>query len=125
MDSYNTPRFRGSVVAGTILLAVGMLFLLNNLDFIYIGPVGHYWPLIIVAIGVTKFLAADHPADRRQGGWWVFIGLWLLVSTTYMYGLNFHNSWPILLIILGLNSLWKALVPQSDCRHPKGYHYAN
>ena len=125
MDSFDSPRIRGSLIAGTILLAVGLLFLFNNFDFIEFGPVTHFWPLIIIAIGVTKFLTAEHPAERRRGGWWMMIGLWFLISTLHLYGFSFHNSWPILLIILGINSLWRALDPQSACRHSKGYHYAN
>jgi hypothetical protein len=125
MESVDTPRFRGSLVAGTILLVVGMLFLFNNFDLIYLGPVSHFWPLIIVAIGITKLLTADHPADRRRGGWWLMIGLWLLISTLHLYGFSFHNSWPILLIVLGINSIWKALDPQPDHRQSKGYDYAN
>lgn len=125
MDSVDTPRYRGSLVAGSILLVVGLLFLLNNFDFFYIGPVSHFWPLIIIAVGVTKFLAADHPADRRRGGWWMMIGAWLLISTLHLYGFSFHNSWPILLIVLGINSIWRALEPRSTSRHSKGYYYAN
>jgi hypothetical protein len=125
MDSFDSPRFRGSLVAGTILLAVGFIFLLNNFDFIYLGPVTHFWPLIIIAIGITKFFTADHPAEYRKGAWWVMMGFWFLISTLHLFGFSFHNSWPILLIVLGINSLWRALDPQSACRHPKGYHYAN
>ena len=125
MDSFDSPRLRGSLIAGTILLAVGFLFLLGNFDFFELGPVSHFWPLIIIAIGVTKFLTAEHPVDRRRGAWWMMIGLWFLISTLHLYGFSFHNSWPILLIVLGINSLWRALDPQSTCRHSKGYHYAN
>ena len=125
MDSFDSPRVRGSLIAGTILLVVGLLFLLNNFDFIYLGPVTHFWPLIIIAIGVTKLLTAEHPTERRKGGWWMLVGLWLLVSTTHLYGFSFHNSWPLLLIVLGINSIWKALDPKSDCSNSKGYHYAN
>jgi hypothetical protein len=125
MDSMDTPRFRGSAVAGTILLVVGLLFLFNNFDLIYLGPISHFWPLIIIAIGITKLLNADHPVERRKGGWWVMIGLWFLISTLHLFGFSFHNSWPILLIVLGINSIWRALDPQSTCRHSRGYHYAN
>jgi len=125
MDYVDSPRFRGSLIAGTILLVVGMLFLLHNFDFIYLGPISHYWPLIIIAIGVTKFLTAEHAAERRRGGWWMMIGLWLLISTLHLFGFSFHNSWPILLIVVGINSIWRSLDPESTRRHSKGYHYAN
>jgi hypothetical protein len=125
MDSSDTPRTRGSLIAGTILLVVGALFLLNNFDFIYLGPAIEFWPLIIVAIGVSRFLTAEHPYQRRKAGWWILIGLWLLISTAHLFGFSFHNSWPLLLIVLGINSILKALDPRSSSGNSKGYYYAN
>ncbi len=43
------PQKKQSIVGGLVLIAVGVLFLLQNLlpDFDF----GDYWPLILVAIG--------------------------------------------------------------------------
>jgi hypothetical protein len=125
MHSFDSPRFRGSLIAGSILLAVGFLFLFNNFELIDLGPVTHFWPLIVIAIGVTKFFTAEHPSERRRGGWWIMIGLWLLISTAHMFDFSFHKSWPLLLIVMGINSLWRALDPQSATRNTKEYHYVN
>ncbi len=121
MDQSSTPRLHGTLVLGAILLALGVLFLLDNFDFITIGePVSHFWPLIIVAIGITKIVQADYSWERRRGFFWVYLGLWLLVSVLHMFGLTFHNSWPLLLIGFGISSIWKAVVPQPDCHLSKG-----
>lgn len=85
----------GSVVGGTILIAVGTIFLLDKL---LIADIWQYWPLILVAIGVANLF------DREKRGWGftlIAVGAWLLISTLRLFGLSYGNSWPILLILIG------------------------
>lgn len=121
MDQSTSPRIEGTLILGFILLIVGVVFLLDNFDVIYIGqPVSHFWPLIIIAIGISKATQAQNAWDRRRGYAWIFFGLWLLVSVLHMFGLYFHNSWPLLLIGLGVNAIWRAVTPQDEARLSKG-----
>lgn len=121
MDQDLRSRFQGPFIVGMIMIMLGVVFLLDNFDFIYIGvPITRFWPLLVVALGLVRMVQAQTPHDRRQGFFWIFIGLWLLVSVLHMFGLSFHNSWPLLLIGLGINSIWKALSPQPECRLSKG-----
>jgi hypothetical protein len=39
-------------LAPTVLIAVGLLFLLHNLDILRIGQVIRYWPVALIALGV-------------------------------------------------------------------------
>ena len=114
------PRFRGSVFFPLILIAVGIVFLLNNAkvltgdawDIIF-----SLWPIILIAIGIDSLI-------RRHGlagpVFWIGIGVIILLSN---YGLIHWNVWdlilrlwPILLIAIGLDiaigrrSIWGALV---------------
>ncbi len=121
MEDSPSFRFRGSLIAGLLLLAAGLLFLLDNLDLIYIGqPASHFWPLIIVGLGLVRIFQANDPDERRRGVFWTFFGLWLLASVLHMFGLRFHDSWPLLLIGLGINAIWKAMTPQPVSRLSKG-----
>ena len=121
MEHTSSPQYRGSLVAGILLLAAGSVFLLDNFDVIYIGePVSHFWPLIIVALGLVRIFQAENSRERRSGFGWLFFGLWLLVSVLHMFGLTFHTSWPLLLIGFGINAIWKAVTPRAEWRISKG-----
>jgi len=121
MDDSTIPRYRGSLIAGLMLLGLGAFFLLDNFDLIYIGePISHFWPLIIVALGLARIFEAEHPSERRRGFAWVFFGLWLLVTVLHMFGLTFHSSWPLLLIGFGINAIWKAVSSEPAGRLSKG-----
>ena len=49
-----TEWHRGGVTGGLILIAVGTIFLMNNLDLLQIHELWKYWPVILIAIGVAK-----------------------------------------------------------------------
>jgi hypothetical protein len=120
MEDTTFPRHRGSLIAGLILLAIGIAFLLDNFDLVYIGePISHFWPMIIVALGLVRIFEAENTWERRRGFVWLFFGLWLLASVLHMFGLTFHTSWPLLLIGFGVNAIWKAVSTQPEGRLSK------
>jgi hypothetical protein len=99
MEQQNDPdaamKRSGSVVGGTILIAVGTIFLL---DKFLVAEIWQYWPLILIAIGVANLF------DGEKRGWGftlIAVGTWLLIATLRLFGLNYGNSWPILLILIG------------------------
>jgi len=56
----------GSVILGFILVVVGLLFLLDNLDFdidvwYYLGK---YWPVILILIGFNQILKYTQKKDE-------------------------------------------------------------
>jgi len=108
MSDTTSKRFTGSFFVGLLLLIMGALFLLENLDIIYVDHLSRYWPVIVIAFGVMKLLDAENTDRRENGFWWIFVGFWLLVSTTHFLGMSFRNSWPILIIGWGISLLWKS-----------------
>lgn len=58
---------RGGVVAGWILMILGVLFLLNNF---YILDFEKFWPLVLIAIGIiilVKRSSRGNSADLTSG----------------------------------------------------------
>jgi hypothetical protein len=112
MDEMKSSRMTWQVIVGATVLLLGIVFLLDNFDLIDVGPVWQYWPLIFVAMGLSKIVQAENSWERRRGFWWTFIGLWLFVSVVHIFGLTFRDSWPILLIGAGISMIWKSLIPE-------------
>ncbi len=62
------PRKNADRLWGVILIAVGTLFLLRNLDIVWIS-VRHVWPVVLVAIGVyLVWRAIDSRSQPPSGG---------------------------------------------------------
>jgi hypothetical protein len=57
MNHQNEKEDRhGMVIGGLIILGIGVIFLLSNLDII--PDLGKMWPLILVVIGIALLIGA-------------------------------------------------------------------
>lgn len=76
-----------NITIGILLVILGTLFLLNNLNVIHVHK---WWPIVLLGLGVSFFLG--WVVDRRQ------TGLLLPGSILVILGCQFwflHASWPI------------------------------
>ncbi len=93
-----------------ILIAAGVLLLLDNFHIWDVGPIWRLWPLIIVAIGLDRLVRARTPAQRLNATWWLILGAWLFISFNKVFGLSFRETWPMLLIAWGIGLIWRSSV---------------
>jgi len=123
MDSNRPARIQTQLIVGFALVAVGALLILDNLEVLDVGPVWKFWPLIIVAVGLNKVFQAETLYQQGKAVWVVFLGCWMFISVFHLFGLGWHNSWPILIIGLGIAMVLKSsfrnerLYGQSEVQH--------
>jgi LiaI-LiaF-like transmembrane region/B-box zinc finger len=59
-------------LAPVVLIAAGLLFLLNNLDIIRFGQLLRYWPIALIALGVyllyERLAISEHRDGQHSGG---------------------------------------------------------
>ena len=101
----------GHLGVGLFLLIAGIALMLDKFDIFNAGQVWHYWPIIILAVGLGKLMDAQFAWEYRKAFSMLFIGGWLFISELHIFGLDYHNSWPILLIGIGIGMLWKSAYP--------------
>jgi hypothetical protein len=89
------------VLAGTVLVVLGVLFLLDAFDVLSAGEViGNWWPIVIVAIGFVRLVG--RPPDPLGGGITTAIGLVLLgVTLDVIEGSVLALVWPLALMAFG------------------------
>ncbi len=114
------PAQLGTVIAGGIVLTLGLALLLTPAEDLRLETGRLIGPFVMILIGTTILLggrgSAEHQRaqettglhrrasgrERSTGGLWLIgIGCWLLVSQTHLFGLGFGTSWPLLLIAMG------------------------
>lgn len=110
----------GSLVAGLILIGLGLCFLFLNFGWIDFDFPWSWWPLVLVAIGGGRLVSAGDDDERRGGAWLVLIGVWLLINVQGWFGLSWHNSWPLVLVAAGLMIAWKGWSPDHGSRRRRG-----
>ncbi len=98
-----TPR----VVLGLGVMLAGLVLALDSLGLVDGGTLFRFWPLVLVAIGIVKWMS---PAPQRMSAAiWIVAGVaFLLVTLGHM---SFVGVWAALLFIIGANIAWKALRP--------------
>jgi hypothetical protein len=111
-DFEQRPR-GGQVLLGLALIVLGLGFLLHRLDLWHIHLSARYWPFILIFIGAARLLYGPFRTRRgrtRRGGvWMINIGLWGLISEFQLFGLDYGTSWPLLIVAVGLNIVWRSL----------------
>jgi predicted membrane protein len=91
------------MVAGIALIALGTLFLLDHLGIVETGRLFAFWPLLIVLVGLVKFLQAR---SRVGGAITIVIGVLLQLSQLGYLRLTWGTLWPVVLIAAGLAMIW-------------------
>ncbi len=94
----------GQLIAGVILVGLGLLFALQHFMGFRIYGLYNLWPLIVTAFGVSR-LFGDTLKERASGLFLIFLSAWFLINTFGIYGLHWGESWPILLMLVGLSKL--------------------
>ncbi|MBM3294179.1 MAG: hypothetical protein FJY82_06590 [Candidatus Aminicenantes bacterium] len=94
---------------GLVLIAVGVLFLFDQLGTLDFGDIiGTYWPVVLILIGLSMFLGGGL---RKPVGALIFIllgALFLLQNLDILEYSLWHYLWPAAIILLGL---WLILKP--------------
>jgi hypothetical protein len=106
------PRNNGRILAGIAVILAGLAMLADRMGFGDLHLSGRYWPLILVALGVLRLSDRTRPdgsrGSARSGVWLLFVGAWGLVSEFHLFGFDFGNSWPLLIIGAGALIVWRA-----------------
>jgi len=83
---------------GIIVIVVGLIMLAHQLR---LGlDMGRLWPLILIVLGVSKFLSVDAEGRRGNGAWLLLVGGLFLLNNYRIIGMG--DSWPVFIIAGGL-----------------------
>jgi len=102
------PKPLGGVLFGLLIMGFGLLFLLRNLNIIYVDDIWQYWPVILIVIGVSKLVSPRGSHDIFPGLVIGGIGTYFLLSNLgIIYGNIWQYLWPLIFIALGASMLIK------------------
>jgi cell wall-active antibiotic response 4TMS protein YvqF len=111
-----TPEWTG-ILVGLTIVGFGLILLFDQAGLFGWQPSWSVWPFLIIGAGLARF-ATPRPDGSREGTWLIFIGVWLLLNE--MRVLRFRDSWPLILVALGVHTMWKALRPAQARRSRAG-----
>ncbi|HSA95251.1 MAG TPA: DUF5668 domain-containing protein [Acidobacteriota bacterium] len=102
-------KAQGRIFWGIILIFLGVLFLLDQMNKLDFGDlVGRYWPVIFILLGVS-ILLSNNFRNAGAGIFFVLFGaFFLLIRMRVFDRALWHYVWPLVIIAVGL---WILLRP--------------
>jgi hypothetical protein len=91
----------GRLVWGLVLLAVGVLFTLDNLGIAEASHILRWWPLLALAWGVMCWFGLGCRCKPVVGGLWLVIGTVALLHNLDLVRLSLEDLFPLFLIVAG------------------------
>lgn len=111
MDKSKTRQSRerwGALSGGLVLIAVGMVFLLAELELVSMRHIWRWTPLLLIGSGLVRLITAERFAQVKSGLVLNLIGTWLLINFHGVWIFYFGNSWPLLLVGFGAIAILEA-----------------
>jgi predicted membrane protein len=99
----------GGIVIGGLIVAVGLMILLDNMGIVRFHDVWRYWPVLLIVFGVFRILESHAPAGYIWGGVLTLAGALLLLDNLDIVVFDFNLIWPLLIIAFGLSMLLRSM----------------
>ena len=100
-------RIQRRMLLGIIILAVGVLALLDNLQLFDIHLALQFWPTVLIAFGVLKLHQTRTASGYLVGGGMVLAGVLMTLQSRGYITLHWRDWWPAILILVGLVVIFK------------------
>jgi hypothetical protein len=105
-ERHRSPDNTGGLLIGMSIMLIGLAILLDRAGIISGFHYSTFWGLLVLTIGLIK-ISNVRQDGRREGGWWVFFGAWMILNETHVW--RFRESWPLLLVAIGVSMVWKEI----------------
>ena len=113
----NTNRASSQVVLGLLVVGMGVLFLLDNLDILDFRHAIGFWPLVFVVAGCVALFGNGPRSGNYMGGVLIAIGLLMILGRMGYFYISWGTLWPLVMIALGGLVLYRSLGPGRVARH--------
>lgn len=101
-------RITPQVVLGGLIIIIGVLFTLGNLEIIHTREVLRFWPVMLIIYGISKIAQPPGAPGKLFGLFLLFVGTGLTLDKLDLFDFRFWDFWPIALIGLGVTLLVRA-----------------
>jgi len=99
----------GQLLTGVLIVAIGLVFLLDNLNVIGSRQLLRYWPALLIFVGVRKLFETRDSGSAIVGVALASAGGLLLLDNLNVIRFSFWQLWPLLLMVFGVHVLMRGL----------------
>jgi hypothetical protein len=115
-----TQRAPNQVVLGLLVIGMGVLFLLDNLDIVDFRHAIGFWPLVFIVGGCAILFGNGPRSGNYMGGVLIALGALMILGRLGFLYVSWNTVWPLLLIAMGGLVLYRSLGPGRVARDAQG-----
>ena len=98
------------LVFGLVIIAVGVLFTLDNLGLADAERYWRWWPMAMILVGVAKLWQSRGGASNPIGGvFLLLVGGWFQLHNLGLIDRDLWNFWPLLLVFIGTMIVYQGM----------------
>ncbi len=112
-------NFSGRLFFGLIVLTLGLLWTLDNLDVVEADQVLRWWGAVPLVWGAMCLFGIGCPRRVLLGAGWVVVGAVALLGAAGMVSFSVFDLWPLVFIFVGANIVFRSMQSGSS---PWGHH---
>ncbi len=116
MNYREESRRASRLIAGGLLMLVGVLFVLQNLGVLQAGQLGDYWPLFLVWIGLSKMIGPRRGHHFVWGAVILALGMLFQLDRLDVLSVRMEGVWPAFLVIAGVALIADSLIAKRASR---------
>lgn len=108
MENNRPQHGAGQILIGVAVIALGCIFLLENLGVFDFDYTLQFWPVLLMLAGALKLTQSEHSGGKIAGGILIGLGVVLILKSTGLFYISWRTLAPLVLIGLGLVVIFKS-----------------
>ena len=106
-----TNRASSQVILGLLVIGMGVLFLLDNLDILDFRHAIGFWPLAFIGAGLLVLFGDGPRSGSYTGAVLIGVGVLMILGRLGFLYISWAMTWPLVMIALGGLILFRTLGP--------------
>jgi len=98
---------QGGLVAGIVIVAVGVILLLDQEGVVHAWDVWRFWPVVLIGFGLARMVRSGDAPDKLWGIIEIGFGVIFLLGALGYRHFSFSHTWPLLIVGVGLWLLYQ------------------
>ncbi|NNG23383.1 LiaI-LiaF-like domain-containing protein [Telluria aromaticivorans] len=107
-NKFQPKGVTSQVVLGLMVIFVGLLFLLDNLDILDTRRAVSFWPMLFIIVGTVKLCDTQTRGGQLMGTGFIGLGVLIMLDRMDIIDFNWRVLWPLFFIGFGVYTLYRA-----------------
>jgi predicted membrane protein len=111
-SDFQSKGAKSQMVLGVLVIVMGLLFLLDNLDILDVHRAISFWPMVFIIAGVVKLYDTGTRGGQLVGAALVGLGVLITLDRMDVIDFNVRTMWPLFFIGFGIYTIYRARTGQ-------------